>query len=149
MTEQEEVQQALKAFRNLSKADRQTLQQLNTDIQNHRGPWGTPMGGQKNPDGSIEMPWTQNDPLIGEFINFMYDRGLVPTTSWTGKDAAAQLLTSDGPAKYDNLDLETVLKVIFIATRKDRFAGGAFVRAFEAGDFPKLVNRLVQLLNNG
>lgn len=145
MTDTEAINQAVEAFNNLSSGDATKLEDLNTRIQNHKGKWGVPMGGEKTASGAIRIPWVQNDPLIYEFIDFMYDKDLLPTFSWTGQDKLSELFVSEDQTKYDDIDLETALKLIFIATRKERFADGTLAWAFESGGFSKLVARLVEL----
>ncbi len=75
MTEEQTTEQAVATFYNLSGDDLAKLKDLNTRIQQHKGKWGVRMGGEKNSDGSIEMPYTQNDPLITELIfDFMLEK---------------------------------------------------------------------------
>lgn len=145
MTDKESAQQAIDAFNNLSDEDTAKLKDLNTRIQNHKGKWGTRMGGEEIAEGTIEEPWVQSDPLIYEFMDFVYEKDLPIAFSWTEWDEGSELFASEDPTKYDNVDLETALKLIYVASRKERFASGTLAWAFESGSFPKLINRLVEL----
>jgi hypothetical protein len=140
------IEQALEAFHNLSGDDTAKLKDLNTRIQNHKGKWGIRRGGEEIGEDTIEMPWVENGPLIDEFIGFMYDKNLLPVFSWTGSDEVSELFASEDQTKYDNVDIETALKLIFIASRKERFASGTLAWAFESGGFLKLINRLTELV---
>jgi hypothetical protein len=145
MAEAEEFKQAVEAFHNLSYEDTAKLKELNTRIQKHSAKWSVHKGGERNADGTIRMPWVQNDPLIYEFIDFMATKDLLPVFAWTEWDKGSELFTSEDPTKYDNIDIETALKLIYATTRKERFADGTLAWAFESGQFPKLVKRIVTL----
>ncbi len=139
------VKQAVEAFNDLSDQDTAKLKELNTKIQNHEGKWGVLKGGEETARGSIKMPWVENDPLIMELLEFMYDKGLLGIFNWKEWDEGTKLYKSEDQSKYDNIDLETSLKLIYAVYRQDRFADGALASAFESGGFPKLVDRLVKL----
>jgi len=145
MTDTEATNQAVRAFHSLSGDDTVKLKDLNTRIQNHKGKWGVRRGGKEIAVNTIEMPWVQNDPLILEFITFIYEEGLTIVFDWKDWDEGEKLYESKDQTKYNNVDLETTLKLITAVIRQDRFADGSLAWAFESGDFPKLANRLVEL----
>ena len=145
MTDNEVIKAAVDRFHNLSGRELSKLQDLNTKIQNHKGKWGTPEGGESTASGAVLMYWVDNDPLIREFIAFMEDNDLLPIFNWPEWDKGSDLFSSADPNKYDNIDLKTALKIVYAAIRKERFADGTLAWAFESGGFPKLVNRLVEL----
>lgn len=147
MTDEQTTEQAIAAFHNLSGDDMMQLKALNTRVQSHKEKWGKRMGGQQIAEYSFEEPWIQNDPLIGELIfDFMGGKGLLILYVWDDwNDSHTELFASTDPSKYDKLDLRTALIIVSGAVRKDRFASGSLVRAFESGGFPKLINRLVKL----
>lgn len=145
MSDTEAVEQAVSAFYNLSSDKLAKLEEINSRIQNHKGPWGVSNDGQKNDSGRLEMPFVTNDPLIYEFLGFMHEENLMPVFDWTGWDEGSELFSSEDHTKYDNLDLETVLKLFYATSRKERFADGTLAWAFDSGGFLNLVNRLVEL----
>lgn len=145
MTDQEAIKQAVDAFHNLSSDELAMLKELNSRIQNHKSPWGVSDGLEKNDSGRMEMPFVTNDPLIYEFIGFMYDHNLMPVFNWSEWNAGSKLFNSDDPTKYDNLDLETIIKIVYAASRRERFADGTLAWAFDSGRFSQLVNRLFEL----
>ena len=138
-------EKAVEAFSNLSGEDIKKLEELNVKIQSHNSKWGVRKGGEKNTDGTIEMPWIENDPLIYEFLDFMDANGLLIIFNWSEWDEGSKLFTSEEATKYDNVDISTALKLISTASRKERFAGGTLAWAFELGGFPKLIDRLLEL----
>jgi hypothetical protein len=126
MTDAEAIKESVEAFHSLSGDDVTKLIELNTKIQNH------------------EVKWGVNAPLIYEFLDLMHDKNLLPVFDWVKWSAGSDLFMSEDPTRYDNVDLETALKLIYAVTRKERFADGTLALAFETG-FPKLVNRLVAI----
>lgn len=145
ITDQESIDQAVGAFHNLSYEDATKLKELNTKIQNHTGKWGERKGGERLPNGAIKEPWIELDPLLHDFIGFMYDKDLLPIFDWHAWEEGSNLFESDNPARFDHIDVETALKLIQAAIRKERFFSGTLVWAFEAGQYTKLVQRLVEL----
>jgi hypothetical protein len=145
MNDMQDIKQAVKAFEELSTEERTTFADLNKKIQIYDGEWSIHKGGDKNADGSIQMPYVQSDPLIWEFINFMQDKNLLPFFDWVKWHEGSELFTSTDENKYETLDLETALKLIYAAIRKERFSDGTIAWAFRTGGFTKLVNRLALL----
>lgn len=145
MSDEQSIQQSIDAFNNLSDNDLVKLRELNVKIQNHTGLWGTRRGGEKNDKGSTQMPWIEKDPLIYEFLDFMDDRSLLPVFAWSKWKEGSNLFESDNAIKYKDVDVATALKLIYAATRKDRFSDGALVWAFESGGFVQLVSRIASL----
>jgi hypothetical protein len=145
MTDNQTTEQAVAVFHNLSGDDTAKLKDFNARIQKHEGKWGVSKGGEKTASGAIQMPYIENDPLLLEFITFMYEKGLTIIFNWKDWDEGGRLYKSEDPTKYDDVDLATALKLITAVIRQDRFAEGSLAGAFESGGFPKLVNRLVAL----
>ena len=145
MTDEEAFKQAVDIFHNLSGEDTARLGELNSKIQSHSGKWGVRKGGDKMPDGATQMYWVENDPLIYEFLDFMDDKNLLIIFDLAKWDDGSKLFVAEDPTKYDKVDIETALKLIYAATRKERFNDGTLAWAFEFGGFVKLVNRLVAL----
>lgn len=141
------AEQAIEAFHNLSAEDKAKIAELNSKVQNHEGPWGERLSGEKIGEKTYREPWVKADPLINEIlIDFMYDKGLLIHYVWSHwSDDLAKLYDSEDPTKYDEVDLKTALILMSAAVRKGRGAGGSLTWAFESGGFPKLINRLTEL----
>lgn len=120
------------------------LRELNSKIQNHTGLWGVQRGGEKNENGSMQMPWVQKDPLIYEFLDFMDSKSLLPVFAWSNWKEGSDLFESNDANKYDGIDVATALKLIYATMRKDRFSDGTLVWAFESGGFPQLISQLIR-----
>lgn len=144
MTDEESIKQAVETFHNLSEENVAKLKEINEKIQNHTGSWGTPKTGA-DAGTNAAMAWLESDMLIYEFLDFMEFKNLLPIFEWRKWDEGLELFNSKDPAKYDNLDVATTLKLSFFAARKEHFKSGALVEAFESGELPKLINRLTYL----
>lgn len=141
----EGIEQSLEAFNTLSDDAVKQLADINNRIQSHEGSWGKTKGGEKDENGVIQMPYVLKDPLIQEFLEFMYDNHLVVVFDWGQWQEGRDWYKSENAEKYNELNAETALKLLTAVIRNDRFNEGALVGAFESGDFPKIINRLVEL----
>lgn len=141
----EDLEDSLDAFNNLNENAIKRLVDINDQILACTGEWGETKGGEMNDDGSIVMPYVVKDPLILEFLEFMYDNDLVIVFDWANWGEGQEWYKSTDQSKYEKLDAETALKLLTAVIRNDRFHEGALVNVFESGDFPKIINRLVEL----
>lgn len=132
-------------FRNLEQGKKEELLDLNDRIQAHTGPWGEELGGEENADKSIQMPYYAWDPLIHEFVEFMYKNNLMVGFNWGSWEQGREWFRSEDQNKYKNLNIETALKLLTAVIRNDRFVEGALVHAFKTGELPKIINRLPEL----
>ena len=138
-------EESTKVFLGLSDEARDQLAAINDRIQSHEGSWGKVQGGEKNEDGVIEMPFWTSDPIVSDFVTFMYANDLVMNFNWSAWDEGREWYKKDDDSKYETLDIPTALKLLTAVIRNDRFSDGALVGAFESGAFPKIINRLVEL----
>jgi len=127
----------------LSDSDQSELENLYIRIQNHKGKWMVIRGGEEAEPGVISMPYTDPDPLISEFMEFMYDKDLVINFDWASWQEGRDFFTLDDPDKYSHLNTETTLKLITAILRNDRFNDGALASSFESGDMQKLIEQLI------
>lgn len=141
----EDLENSLDAFNNLNENAIKRLVDINDQILARTGEWGETKSSEMNDDGSIEMPYVVKDPLILEFLEFMYDNDLVIVFDWANWDEGREWYKSTDQSKYEKLDAETALKLLTAVIRNDRFHEGALVNVFKSGDFPKIINRLVEL----
>lgn len=141
----DDVKVSLVSFDNLSKDACKNLIEINIKIQAHKGAWGMLRGSEKEADGTIQMPYWERDSLISDFVKFMYDKKLVPDFDWGQWTKGREWYLQAGEDKFNSLDTEMALKLLTAVMRNDRFNDGALVHAFESGDFPKIINKLVDL----
>lgn len=145
MNEDQSIEKTIEAFTALSQEGIQQLSKLNDRIQAHQGLWGESRGGEKDENGVIQMPYINKDPIITDFLEFMYDNHLVVVFDWSKWDGGREWYKIEDDSKYNQLDTGTALKLLTAVIRNDRFNEGALVSAFDSGDFPKIINRLVEL----
>lgn len=129
-------------FQTLSNTDIETLHSLNQRIQSYNGKWGERHSGKKLKSGANTLPYTEQNELIQEFVQFMYDKDLVINFDWSKWQEGRDWFASEDEAKYQDLDIETSLKLLTVVIRNDRFNEGALVRAFEDGMLPGIINQL-------
>lgn len=139
------IDKTVNAFSNLNDGDWEQLVDINTRIQSHKGAWGKSQGGDTDQDGVMQMPYWVSDPLVTEFVTYMYASELIVNFDWSAWDKGREWYKSTDKTKYDTLDIPTALKLLTAVIRNDRFSDGALVSAFESGDFPKIINKLVGL----
>lgn len=142
MDEAKNIQQAVDNYRNLSKENVEALRTINARIQDYVGEWGIRHANERTESGALVMLWVNQYPLIQDFVSFMYENDLVVKFRWTEWQEGREWYALDDDSKYGNLDIETALKLLTAIIRNDRFNDGALVRAFESGDFPKIINTL-------
>ncbi len=128
----------------LSIEDWSKIMDMNAHIQNHKGSWGEIEGGKKTESGVIEMPYANPAPIISEFMKLWYEKDLVIAFDWSSWQEGRDWYANPDNDKYKKLDVVTALKLITAVLRNDRFNDGALMRAFESGDFPKIINRLIE-----
>lgn len=139
------MSEAVDLVSKLTNEDWQEIENINAQIQSHKGVWGEIKGGEKDDSGTIEMPYAVTDPLIHKFLELWYDKGLVVPFDWSKWDEGRKWYTDASDQKYKTLDQETALKLLTAVIRNDRFNEGALLRAFEDGEFPKIINTFVSL----
>lgn len=129
----------------LTSEDWQEIENINSQIQSHSTTWGEMKGGEKDDSGVIEMPYADADPLIRKFVELWYDKDLVVPFDWSKWDEGRKWYADTSDQKYKTLDQEKALKLLTAVIRNDRFNEGALLRAFEDGEFPKIINTFVGL----
>lgn len=145
MDEAQKIQQAVDNYRNLPKESVEALRTINARIQDYVGEWGIRHDSERTESGVLVFPWIEQYPLIQDFVTFMYENNLVIPFDWSHWQAGRDWYASDDESKYDKLDVETALKLLTAVMRNDRFNTGALVRAFESGDFPKIIKKLITI----
>ncbi len=121
------------------------LNELVTNLNTFGGSWGEWKGGEKTESGTIQIPYVVEAPILTEARQFLNNNELVVTFDWPNWQEGRDIFTSKDPEKFDNLDQETVLKLLSAVMRNARFNEGAWVNLFESGDGGKLFQRLLEL----
>ena len=123
----------------------QTLRNLVARMEQHQGPWGTVMGGEKTADGTFTMPYVIMDELAYEAMAFLYDHHLIITFDWGKWDEGREIFRSTQEKRFASLDRLTVLKLLTAVARNDRFCEGAWAGIFEDGSAQALFKRLLEI----
>lgn len=142
MDEAKNIQQAVDNYRNLSKEKVEALRTINARIQDYVGEWGVRHDNERNKAGVLIFPWVEQYPLIQDFVSFMYENSLMVKFDWTEWQVGRDWYALDDENKYQQLNIETALKLLTAVIRNDRFNEGALVRAFEDTSFPKIIQKL-------
>jgi hypothetical protein len=85
------------------------------------------------------------DPLIEQALHLVYENHLIIPFDWSNWDEGRAILNSDNPNRFATLDRLTILKLLTVVARDDRFAPGAWSALFDRGDGPNLLHRLLDL----
>jgi hypothetical protein len=107
----------------------------------HAGEW---RGGDRQPDGSITMPWFQYSEQMLAFIRACSENGWVEVFEWPAWAEEARRLHDD-PATLNTADIPTIRKLLTLHIRNDRFTEGHLAAMVEDGHLAAVVRRLEQL----
>lgn len=138
---------AVSRFRSLSNIDIEAFRSLNARIQSHSGEWGVYHVIKKSESGTNTFPWVEQNELVQEFVQFMYDKDLVINFDWSEWQEGRDWYALDDDGKYEKLDVELALKLLTAVIRNDRFNEGALVSIFQDRVFQKITNKLVEFNN--
>lgn len=123
----------------------QGLRNLVERMEQHQGPWGTVMGGEKVGDRTSSMPYVDMDQLAHEAMMFLYDHHLIITFDWPRWDEGREIFRSTQEDRFASLDRLAVLKLLTAVARNDRFCEGVWDELFEDGTAQALFKRLMEI----
>ena len=103
-------------------------------------------GGETAPDGPFILPiWIPSDSMR-DFIQGLYDRGLMMNFDWTaweyGRDLAGDF------DRIARSNAQTCLKLLTAHVRSDRFVEGHLAAELKGGGITAILRRLKVLLNS-
>jgi hypothetical protein len=139
----------LDQFNALTAEDWSQILDINNRIQAYDGSWGAIKGGEKDETGVIQMPYAESASIVSEFMVLWYEKDLVINFDWSSWQEGRDWYANEDTTKYEKLDTVTALKLMTAVLRNDRFNDSALMRAFESGDFPKMLQRLVDIHEKG
>ena len=121
----------------LKRSDFKPLLNLIPEIQ--AASWfGKLKGGNKNKDGSICMPYYEENKVVSLFRSIAYDIPIIIPFDW-GKWEKGRKIVNNPYFDYQTVDIITICKIITSIVRNDRFCEGALISAFESGLILKLL----------
>lgn len=91
-------------------------------------------GGERDNDGTIQMPWFCASDVVNDFVKTAYDLGWVTNFDWPDwiQTAEARHLRDD-PAALETASPAQLAKLLTVIIRQDRFSEGAIAEAFDSG----------------
>ncbi|MFN8616687.1 MAG: DUF6508 domain-containing protein [Dehalococcoidia bacterium] len=107
----------------------------------HAGEW---RGGERQPDGSITMPYFEYGDGMLAFIRACGENGWIEVFEWPAWAEEARRLHDD-PATLNSADVPTIRKLLTLHIRNDRFNEGHLAAMVEDGHLAAVVRRLEQL----
>jgi len=139
MTELKDLENRLKK---ISNDDWDKLFRLIVEIEGSSS-FGEMRGGDKNPDGTINMPDINSAKIVDDFFDVSHKIGIIPIFDWTSWSEGKEII-NDRETDYSKLDTVTLCKLLTVIIRADRFNDGFLVSCFKNGIILKILNGLKQ-----
>ena len=124
--------------------DDASIQTLLTHLDDLRRPVAELAEFHSSGDGSEDDPFTafwSYSPQVDAFQQDLNDLGFVYSFDWGEWQDEAERLTVT-PGALDDADLLTLMKLLTLHVRKERFSGGHLANAFEQGWIVAILERL-------
>ncbi len=121
----------------LKRSDFKPLLDLIPEIQ-ATSCFGKLKGGNKDKDGSICMPYYEENRVVNLFRSIAYDISIIIPFDWA-KWEKGRKIVNNPYFDYQTIDRITICKIITAIVRNDRFCDGALISAFESGLILKLL----------
>lgn len=101
-------------------------------------------GGEREADGSVQMPFVTYAPAAERLLRAIYEHNLIVTFDWTSWQAEAQRFLD--PAAANTASVEEVRRLLTLHIRKERFVEGHFAAMISNGHIGVLLRRLQTLI---
>jgi hypothetical protein len=101
-------------------------------------------GGDKNPDGSITMPWMEYDQQVLDFTRACGAGGWLEPFDWMAWLPEA-LYIHGHPELLESASLETLQKLLTLHIRRDRFFEGHLANMIEDGHIAAILRRMAAI----
>ena len=135
---------------NLSKVTRQGIARLVgflpglTPEENTETQFGLPPGAHQTGANSFEIDPSTLSDVPTEFIQACYDEGFVQPFDWMSWHST-QPAELRPDASFDDAELSTIIKLLTLHIRADRFGDGHFLVALRNGTISKILRQLAEL----
>lgn len=96
---------------------------------------------EKMPNGIVTFPYTERADVVKEFNDLTYKLRLLIDFEWHRWVEGAEILNNKN-SDFDALSLNTLLRLITVMIRADRFHDGYLVKCFEEGIVYKILSAL-------
>jgi hypothetical protein len=114
----------------------QELESLLWEIDNFTGEWGKAIG---------MMGQVDEAHVVKLARKFIYRNNLIVVFDWGDWKEGRKFFLKDEKIKYNNLDKETVMKLLTTGVRADRFYTAFWVDLFNDGIAQQLFHRLYEI----
>lgn len=106
--------------------------------------FGLSPGAHQTGPNSFEIDPSTLEEAAAEFIQTCYDEGFVQNFDWVSwHSTQPDEIRPD--ASFDNASLETIIKLLTLHIRADRFGDGHFLEALRNGTISRILRRLAEL----
>jgi hypothetical protein len=108
------------------------------------GPLYVWRGGDRLPDGSIQMPYVEYAREVEALVGDLYECGFIVPFDWA-KEARQLEQLHENEQAMNSASLEVVVKLFTLHVRADRFNEGNLAHAFDRGWITQLLRRLMEI----
>lgn len=130
---------------NLTDQDWSELQALYERVVSHKGSFSEMGGGEHLEDGSMNMPYTIEKPIVNEVRQYFVDKHLQVMFDWSHWSDGKAMFKQKPEDRFKDISLEDTVKLFTAVLRNDRFCDGAWAALFENGDAKRLLKHLIEL----
>lgn len=129
-------------LKQISKEDWKSLFDLIPIIEKSKI-FGETIGGIKNSEGILTMPYTKPTKVVDDFYYKANELGIVPMFEWVSWTEGKEILKNTD-TNYLNLNAVTLCKLLTVIIRTERFNQGFLVSCFKNGIILKILLGLKQ-----
>jgi Family of unknown function (DUF6508) len=93
------------------------------------------------PNGTIGFPYYDSAEIIHKFLQVVHSLKIIPSFNWPEWTEGKRILNNK-TQNFEELDTNTLCKLLTVAIRADRFNDGFLTSCFERGVIQKIVAAL-------
>lgn len=96
----------------------------------------------------ITLPWVESSGEMDRFMHNLFENDFIQPFDW-GEWQSEAVRYVQTPAWLEQADLETLVKLLTLHIRKERFAEGHFAEMVECRHIQKILERLQEIQRAG
>lgn len=109
--------------------------------------FGVAAGGDRNEDGSINMPYIEEHAVIAQFLQVVEALQLAPVFDWPQWQRGKDLLAAS-PFTTEGVSLTECCQLLTVMIRANRFSEGYLAQCFDTGKVLAVIKVLWQKINS-